>query len=276
MDKNNLIQLTKDVYRLSLLFPNKEPLRYRIREAADDIIAGFIMKRNDYLQDIKLQLEALDSFFDIASCQDWTSPSRVIAIRDRYRAVARELALAKPSPEPIILPGSASKDVIQPAPASVTEPEFAPITPLESLDKDEIILPPSIEETGPAAVYPMLRPESRVISVEEPAVLPAIPKDSAAISPEPENTEADIDLGEEENEEESGTGLTSGQILRQNRILTFLKENGGAQVWEIQKIFPDVSKRTIRRDFRSMLRQGLIERYGERNTTSYKLKINLS
>jgi Fic family protein len=47
-------------------------------------------------------------------------------------------------------------------------------------------------------------------------------------------------------------------------------------VWEIQKIFPDISKRTIRRDFRNLLKQKLIERVGERNKTYYKMKVNLS
>jgi predicted HTH transcriptional regulator len=85
---------------------------------------------------------------------------------------------------------------------------------------------------------------------------------------------------EENNDEDDGNeekeGLTEGQALRQNRIIEYLKEKGQAQVWEIQKIFPDISKRTIRRDFRSLLKQGLIERIGERNRTYYKLKVNIS
>jgi len=64
--------------------------------------------------------------------------------------------------------------------------------------------------------------------------------------------------------------------VRQNRIVEFLKQKGRAQVWEIQKIFPDISKRTIRRDFRSLLEQGLIERVGERNKTYYKMKVHFS
>jgi len=44
------------------------------------------------------------------------------------------------------------------------------------------------------------------------------------------------------------------------------------QVGEINKLFPDVSKRTIRRDFQKMLDQGIIERIGEKNTTYYRLK----
>ena len=46
MDKNTFIQLAKDAYRLTLLFPNREPLRYKIREVADDIVACFVVKGN--------------------------------------------------------------------------------------------------------------------------------------------------------------------------------------------------------------------------------------
>ena len=59
---------------------------------------------------------------------------------------------------------------------------------------------------------------------------------------------------------------------RQERILAFLRENGRAQVWEIKQVFPEVTKRTLRRDFEQMLGQGLVERIGERNNTFYQVK----
>jgi hypothetical protein len=59
---------------------------------------------------------------------------------------------------------------------------------------------------------------------------------------------------------------------RQSRILEFLKERGRAQVGELKSFFPDISKRTLRRDFKDMLKQNLIERVGERNETFYILK----
>lgn len=243
MDKNTLIQLAKEVYQLTLLFPNKEPLRYRLREVVDDVIAGFIMKRNDYLQNIKLQLETLDSFFDIASCQDWTSPSRVIAIRDRYRSVARELAAAKATAEAIILPATAPREALKPANPAMIEPEYAPATPVKPSSAGEVICPPPIEDAS--GNYPVTPPENQIISIKELPVLPGTDRETvvpeAAAQPlvARKNEENDLDLDEEgEDGEENGIGLTSSQILRQNRILAFLKEKGSAQVWEIQKYFP--------------------------------------
>ena len=59
---------------------------------------------------------------------------------------------------------------------------------------------------------------------------------------------------------------------RQEKILEVLREKGRAQVWEIKQIFPQVSKRTLRRDFESLFKRGIIERIGERNNTFYRLE----
>ena len=42
MEKKFLLQFTNELYRLTLLFPKKEPWRYKMRELADDILANFL------------------------------------------------------------------------------------------------------------------------------------------------------------------------------------------------------------------------------------------
>ncbi len=64
----------------------------------------------------------------------------------------------------------------------------------------------------------------------------------------------------------------SEKTERQEKILAFLKESGRVQVWQVKQVFPEVTKRTLRRDFEKMLSQGVIERVGERNATFYQLK----
>jgi DeoR/GlpR family transcriptional regulator of sugar metabolism len=59
---------------------------------------------------------------------------------------------------------------------------------------------------------------------------------------------------------------------RQEKILNLLKEKGRAQVWELKQIFPQTSKRTIRRDCECLLKEGMIQRMGERNNTFYQVK----
>jgi len=203
MDKNFLIQLTNELYRLTLLFPKKEPLRYKMRELADDILSDslritlvrpvrgtngsrtnsyeytntnkndsskkFNEERYRYIRDAVENLEVLDGFFEVAKNQNWVSPSEILKLQLEYSKVREEL---KKTP-----------------------------------------VPQNNNNTPPDA--------------------------------------------------------------RHQKILEVLKEKGKAQVWELKKIFPSITKRTIRRDFRYLLKQGLIERFGERNETFYKIKSNV-
>ena len=57
MDKDFLIQLTTELYRLTLLFPKKEPLRYKMRELADEILTKCLrsnLKQNPVLEDLEI------------------------------------------------------------------------------------------------------------------------------------------------------------------------------------------------------------------------------
>jgi len=59
---------------------------------------------------------------------------------------------------------------------------------------------------------------------------------------------------------------------RQKRIIEFLRVKENAQVWELQKVLPEVTKRTLRRDLDELLQKNLVERKGEWNAVSYELK----
>ena len=175
MNRELLIQLTNNLYRLTLLFPKKEPLRYKMRERAVDILA----KPNEK------DLAVLDSFFEVALVQNWVSPSDILAIKKEYDSLREILKKYKPEKEK---------------------------------KKDNL---------GIVEVYPKETP---------------------------------IPLRQ--------------NLDRQEKILAFLKENGRAQVWQIKQVLPEVTKRTLRRDFEHMLEQGLIERKGEKNDTFYQIKVN--
>jgi Fic family protein len=190
--KENLVDLTRRVYRLTLLFPKKEPLRYKIREIADEILEKLIFSLHGnpgkiHSQEIVKDLEIFDSFLEIAKEQNWVSPKEIFEIQNDYQKLKTEI------------------------------------------EKEIETKSPSFTEVRP-------------------------PLDSRQIS----------DLGQ-------------NQILlndRQKKILEILKEKEKIQVWQIKEIFPQVSKRTLRRDFQSLYKKGIIERIGERTNTFYKLKEN--
>jgi Fic family protein len=158
--KEKLIELTRRVYRLTQLFPKKEPLRYKIREIADEILANLLRgTKNPTIKD----WEILDSFFEIAKAQNWVSPKEIFQIQQDYKNLFEEIRFETKENRP------------------------------------------SINE-------------------------------------------------------------------RQKKILEILKEKRKIQVGQVKEFFPNVSKRTLRRDFQSLMKKGIIERIGEKNNTFYQLK----
>lgn len=182
MDKDVLINLTNKVYQLTLLFPKKEPLRYKMREVADDILAKSAANpktKNEILEEIKI----LDNFFELAKLQNWVKREKIIEVQKEYEKTKEELK-----------------------------------TIAISQKIDNVISLPPVKDK----IQPIL------------------------------------------------TNLTNGDS-RRKMIIELLKEKDKIQVWEVKKVLPEVTKRTIRRDFENLLKQGLIERIGERNNTYYRL-----
>jgi len=179
MDREFLIQLTNNLYRLTLLFPKKEPLRYKMRELGDCIL----VKPNEK------DLEILDSFFEIAKAQNWVNPSDILAIKEEYANLKGELKKTNPEKK---------------------------------------------DDCPPEENLAMIEVQPKTLSMQ----------------------------------------TVSERTERQEKILTFLKENGRAQVWQMKQVFPEVTKRTLRRDFEHMLGEGMIERMGEKNDTFYQVPID--
>ena len=195
MDKENLIELTNKLYKLTLLFPKKEPLRYKVRDVADEILANLVArevfhspnpgetmvvdnsKQKDLIFEIKKDLAVLKSYFEVVKWQNWVSYFDVLEIEEKYDKIECK---------------------VDRGPASVAGPKIAKINEGQSFD--------------------------RILD------------------------------------------------SRKEKILRILKEKEKIQVGELKELLPDVSKRTLRRDFDQLLKQGLVERIGERNNTFYCLK----
>ena len=59
---------------------------------------------------------------------------------------------------------------------------------------------------------------------------------------------------------------------RQTRILELMRNKPKTQVWELQKVLPEVTKRTLRRDLDDLLHRHLIIRQGEWNEVFYQIR----
>lgn len=188
MDKNYFIKLTLGVYRVTELFSEKEPLKAKIREKADNILANLILifkenpgNKNQELMDIlDKDIAVINSFFEIAKAQNWVDHRNLLVLKREY-------------------------------------------------DKISQLIKKFIE--------------------------------------------TQINETEEEKKEVFPKSKAFGDILneRQQKILKILEKEEKFQVWEIKKFFPEVTKRTLRRDFEHLLKQEIVERIGEKNNTFYKL-----
>ena len=188
MDKNYLLQLTNELYRLTLLFPKKEPLRYKMRELADDILFDLISVpqktyRGQTPVSLDGKLEVLDGFFEVAKNQNWIKPEDILNLQKEYIKLKGQLKLKAESIK--------------------SEAKLTGVRPLQKSELTEV------------------RP------------------------------------------------LQNSMNERQEKILAVLKEKEKAQVWQIKQIFPEVSKRTLRRDFENLFKRGIIKRMGDRNETYY-------
>jgi len=209
MNKKEIINLTNKVYRLTLLFPKKEPLRYKIREIANDILTFSINweslnslnpgkyasnlkeRKKETIFNLEESLDVIHNYFEISKWQNWINYFEILEIQEEYDKIKKEL--------------------------------------YEEIKKIEI--------------------EEKTNEIQN------IPKNNLI---EEKNIQIDNNFIEKET--------------RKEKIIKILKKVEKIQVGEINKLFPDVSKRTIRRDFQKMLNQGIIERIGEKNTTYYRLK----
>jgi len=227
MDKDKLIEITNKVYKITLLFPKKEPLRYKIREIADNVLSNFVYRQSlqnlnpgnfasnreiqnkDSIFLLEKNLEILKSYFEVAKWQNWVSYFDILEIQDEYDKIQYSL-----------------KKEIQ-----AIEKEKS------DLLKEDVLIENKAEDFDKEA--------NKEISKE--------------IS---ENLASNVVLTKEKENKLDP---------RKTKILNFLKKRENTQVQDIKKIFPSVSKRTIRRDFVQLLDQGLVRKIGDKNNTFYQL-----
>ena len=194
MNRDYLIKLTLAIYRVTELFPKEEPLKYKIREMANEILANLLVIYSDNSSKTGLeplqrkvfcQIEILEALFELAEAQKWINSQNFLILKREYDKIKKDI-----EEQPKI------------------EHQHKPSTTFETkvvLDK------------------------------------------SAKISINQRLTE------------------------RQKKILEILKKRDKIQVWELQKVFPKLSKRTLRRDLESLLSKKLIIRQGKDKDICYRL-----
>lgn len=230
-----LIKLTNALYKVTGLFPAKEPLKFAIRKEALDVLFFCIasdkqasLSQLEHRENsIKKGLDCLklvNTYFEIAKEQNWIDGRNFLVLSSEYRLVEVELnqELLKISAQKI------EKQQIQAASKPVAE------------KKEEVR-----KEAKPIVEKEIIEPKKK--EVVKPEVI-NMPKSIA-----------EIDYEE----------LTSIQL----KVLELLQGSGELKPHEINKYFPNVTARSVRRELQGLKQKHIIDAVGSGRAITYKINL---
>ncbi len=117
MDNDYFIKLTLSVYRVTGLFPEREPLKSQIREMANQILVELICAKSGGLKGglINTSIQKIKALLRVASFQNWVKEENILIILKEYdrileRLSAKETLETKESPDAVL----GSKQSIKP------------------------------------------------------------------------------------------------------------------------------------------------------------------
>ncbi len=98
MNKSYFIELTNRLYRVTFFFPMKEPLRHKVREVADDILANLILilegeinERREAAFSVEKSIEILDALLELAKAQNWIDSDEIKKVQEKYKEIKIEV-----------------------------------------------------------------------------------------------------------------------------------------------------------------------------------------
>lgn len=224
MEKDYLIKITLALYRVTEFFPEKEPLKFFLREKSNQILGNAILffskknlnldkhQRKFYSERVLKDIDLLQAYFEIAEKQNWVKKENFWVLKGDYDKLKEEI-----------------KENLKNSAFKMVEAEFETVKSKKIINFDA-----------------------------------------------PDNEEAKI-LTKNLIEDKNGAGA-NGEVLnifkkeRHTKILKILQEKKQIQVKDLKETFPQLTKRTLRRDFDYLLKMGAIERIGQTNRTLYQLK----
>ena len=195
MDKKFFIELTNDLYKLTILFPKEEPIRIKIRSLADDVLTDLITilegdskEKKEAAKRVERSLGILESMLEVAQEQKWVKEEEFKEVKENYGSIKEEIE------------------------------EFNKAQKKDKKDKKDQDEKPLKKERKPSG--------SQVMSLNR----------------------------------------------RQKDILELLEKRGKLQVQDVMdELDLEVTKRTLRRDFKKLIEMHFVEMEGKANMTRYKL-----
>ncbi|MEA2092721.1 MAG: DeoR family transcriptional regulator [Patescibacteria group bacterium] len=231
MDKRYFVDLTSKLYRLTFFFPQKEPLRDRIRETSDEILADVVVILEGEIEEkkqaafrVEKNIKILDVLLDLAKLQNWIEEEKVEIVKNNYLAIKREVE------------------------------ELNDITRrnMKMLEPENFLSESNLKQSEPDTPRNFDTPRHSERS-EEPQQKSPVTQEKPI--PKPKKTR-----------KKRKTGLNA----RQKKIVEIMREREKIQIQNIEPNFPNVTKRTLRRDISYLVDKKIVKREGKANLIFYK------
>lgn len=92
VEKGPIIALTTALYQVTGLLPAEEPLRYKIRETANEILADLLCLKNSSFQEkTSKKIDLLLAYFKVAKAQNWVKEKNFLVLEAKYREIKEEV-----------------------------------------------------------------------------------------------------------------------------------------------------------------------------------------
>lgn len=206
MNKDYFIKLNRAIYKITETFFEKEPLKFKIREFANTILADLILFENfnsaknasfqqffdieqfqQLTNKILNNIEILIAYFDLAESQNYVSSKNFLFFCQEYSKIRKQIKLS------------------------------------QNQEREQSI-----------------QPTQSIISTKK--IITSKPKEKVLITD------------------------------RQEKLLQILTSKQQVQIKEIEKEFPEKSRRTLQRDLENLISKNLIQKKGEYNELFYEIR----
>lgn len=248
MNQKACIKLALAAHRVADLLP-EDPITQEIEDMVDGILANLILfcekeavsleKKKTIGLQIQREIDILQVYFRRARREGWVDPRNFFALEKEYEKIQEIILMFEDAWESLC--HETNKSILIKQSAAHDNP-----------GSSRLVLQTEETKKEREASFPGAEPFEKSYVKISGATLPTAQEEM-------------LHQGVTE-------GVPNGVSDRQRKILEMLKRKEKVQVWELQKILPQVTKRTLRRDMDDLLQKNLVERRGSWNEVFYQLK----
>ncbi|MCK9577961.1 hypothetical protein M0R01_00515 [bacterium] len=269
MTEERIAKLTSAVYKVTDLFPEKEPLKFVVRRESLDVLFSFtnlsskpnLGQKEKFVKKAIASSRALIHYFDLAESQNWADPRNFSILKAEYSDLIFGLQ------EQVLTLEIEAKNTL------------SSIGPVYEIDEDLITLNESKVVNSSALVEKReyVTEKEGFLSNGDGEVLDEIkPKNGVKIKKEVARKNLEIEPKKEK--EKTFFEIKPDVVINyeelssiQLKTLEILQNKGFLRASQISKYFEDTSERSVRREIKELKDKSIIVAKGSGRSTFYEI-----